>query len=82
MAAAVPDPHSTAAAAAAAVPVPPPLIPPGDGGLSAVIHVAAAAAQGAGTAAQAVCPDIRRSTLTGSPVRSRSGQLHGCAVLG
>ena len=54
MAAAAPDPHSTAAAAAAAVPVPPPLIPPGDGGLSAIIHVAAATAQGAGTAAQAV----------------------------
>lgn len=52
------NPH---AAAATAVPVPPPVIPPGDGGLSAmlphVIHAAAAAAQGAGTAAQAVWPN-------------------------
>lgn len=58
VAAALQNPH---AAAATAVPVPPPVIPPGDGGLSAVLphvmHVAAAAAQGAGTAAQAVWPN-------------------------
>ena len=58
VAAALQNPH---AAAATAVPVPPPVIPPGDGGLSAmlphVIHAAAAAAQGAGTAAQAVWPN-------------------------
>ena len=58
VAAALQNPH---AAAATAVPVPPPVLPPGDGGLSAVLphvmHVAAAAAQGAGTAAQAVWPN-------------------------